>query len=322
MHDLIDLTSLQSEWTWPSWARTARIAGAYFHPTETAAEIDCRLARLADEGVTVVIADSPWGQQYAAWADDHASRQVQELMALVVSRAHAFGLKVVLYHTGLELLSDPQRDPGLEHPGWAQRSLTGQALLFNDVTRQEQHWLDESIWDFWVSPCLGTSESANYSRLLQSRVREIVSTGIDGLRVDQVYLQSSVGSHHDLWPSTDPCSVAAFRSATGHEVPQEPDWDHASFRQWVVWRHGQIRDLLLAQKDAARRINPHIVFVNENSCMDTGRATYVANDPAAYVADPDITTGHEIAPIADRMDYGQTGMKQAKLDPDLRVRTS
>ena len=34
-------------WTWPDWARVARIAGAYFDPADTDAAIDAQLAGLA-----------------------------------------------------------------------------------------------------------------------------------------------------------------------------------------------------------------------------------------------------------------------------------
>jgi len=51
----------QSAWVWPRWACTARIAGAYFHPTEDNAAIDARLDALLAQHVSVVLADSPWG---------------------------------------------------------------------------------------------------------------------------------------------------------------------------------------------------------------------------------------------------------------------
>ena len=52
----------------------------------------------------------------------------------------------------------------------------------------------------------------------------MASTGIDGLWVDTVYLQHSIGEHEDLWPSTDACSATAFQSATGLSVPTQEDW--------------------------------------------------------------------------------------------------
>ncbi|MCB0085616.1 MAG: hypothetical protein KDE47_31960, partial [Caldilineaceae bacterium] len=125
----------------------------------------------------------------------------------------------------------------------------------------------------------------------------MVATGIDGLWVDQVYLQSSIGPHDDLWPSSDPCSAAAFKSATGLNLPVTEDWDNPIFQRWILWRHTQIADFLLAEKAAARLVNPDLVFFNENASVDAGRATYVANDPTIYLPHPDMSTGHEIETI-------------------------
>ena len=108
--------------------------------------------------------------------------------------------------------------------------------------------------------------------------------------MDEVYLQSSVGCHHELWPSCDACSADAFQSDTGLPMPTVADWDDPVFRRWVVWRHSQISDFLLAEKEVARAVKPDIVFFNENSGLDTGRSTYVANDPTSYQFYPDMRT--------------------------------
>jgi hypothetical protein len=314
------LSIQQPEWAWPDWARTARIAGAYFDPADSDAELEVHLDVLLAQHVSVVLADSPWGQQYAVWVDNDKFRAVQAVIARMVRKAHARGLRVVMYQTGLELLSSGGRNPGLEHPDWAQRSLDGRSVLYDDVTTEQQHWLKRGTWDFWLSPCDG-GVPGSFRELSLSRVREMVATGIDGLWVDEVYLQSSVGSHHDLWPSTDPCSTDAFLSATGLRIPATRNWDDPVFRRWVVWRHSQISDFLWAEKEVARAVNPSIVFFNENSDVDSGRSTYVANDPAIYLAYPDMSTGHEVETIDDRMDEGQTGMKNATLDQWLSFRT-
>ena len=47
--------------TWPQWARTARIAGSAFHLEDSLEDIDDALDRLAAQHVSVVLGDSPWG---------------------------------------------------------------------------------------------------------------------------------------------------------------------------------------------------------------------------------------------------------------------
>jgi len=55
---------------WPDWARQARIAGAFFEPSDSDEDIEGALDDLASQGVSVVLADSPWGSSYAASVDD------------------------------------------------------------------------------------------------------------------------------------------------------------------------------------------------------------------------------------------------------------
>jgi len=241
--------ALPGSFTWPDWARTARIAGAYFDPADSDADIDTRLDALAAQHVSVVVADSPWGQSYSAWVDDSEFVAVKAVVARMVQKAHARGLKVVMYQTGLELVSNPERNPGLEHPDWPQHSLDGQPALFNDIDSTQAHWLETGEWDMWISPC------TNFRELAIARVSDMVATGIDGLWVDQTYLPSDVGSHESLWPSSDPCSATAFQAATGLSAPSAEDWDNPVWRHWVLWRHAQMADWLLALKEAARTIN-------------------------------------------------------------------
>jgi hypothetical protein len=307
--------ALPGSFTWPDWARTARIAGAYFDPTDSDADIDTRLDALAAQHVSVVVADSPWGQSYSAWVDDSEFVAVKAVIAKMVQKAHARGLKVVMYQAGLELVSDPDRNPGTEHPDWPQLSLDGQPVLFNDIDSSQEHWLNNGEWDMWISPC------THFRELAIARARDMVATGMDGLWVDQSYLPSDVGNHEGLWPSTDSCSAAAFQAATGLSVPSAEDWDNPVWRHWVVWRHAQMTDWLVALKEATRAINPQLVFLEENASADTSRATQNANDPAEYLAYADMSTGHEVETIGDRMDEGETGMKDATLDQWLSFRS-
>jgi len=307
--------ALSGSFTWPDWAYTARIAGAFFEPQDTEEEIDNQLDALAAQNVSVVLADSPWGWSYSAWVDDAEFSAVKQQVTSVVRKAHARGLRVVMYLTGLELISTANRNPLLEHPDWAQLTLDGKPILFNDISSGQEHWLQESDWDLWLSPC------STYLPFTQARVRDVVSAGMDGLWIDTVYLEHSIGNHDDLWPSTDACSADAFKRATGLSVPESEDWDDPTWRRWIVWRHTQMTGFLLALKEAAREVNPEIVFYEENWNADTSGGMYYANDPAEYLAYPDISTGHEISSIADRVDQGETGMQDATLDEWLAFRT-
>ena len=120
--------------TWPHWSHTARIAGSAFHLEDTEEDIDAALDDLAEQQVSVVLADSPWGWSYTAWMDDTEFYAVRDMMETVVKKAHARGLRVVMYQTGLELTSQPGPKPDVENPDWLQRALDGETVFFNDIT--------------------------------------------------------------------------------------------------------------------------------------------------------------------------------------------
>jgi hypothetical protein len=80
-------------------------------------------------------------------------------------------------------------------------------------------------------------------------------------------------------------------------------------------------EYLLTVKQAAREANPGLVFFEENWNADGSGTTQYANDPAAYLAHPDMSTGHEVSTIGDRVDEGETGMQDATLDQWLAFTT-
>lgn len=104
-------------------------------------------------------------------------------------------------------------------------------------------------------------------------------------------------------------------------MPVAEDWDDPDWKRWIVWRHSQMVDYLQALKVAAREVNPNIVFFEENWNVDSSGATQYANDPAAYLRFPDLSSGHEVSTVGDRVDAGETGMMDATLDQWLAYRT-
>ncbi len=302
--------------SFPLWAYRARIVGAFFEPDESEQDIEKKLEKLKEQKVSVIIADCPLGWSYTAWNDDEEYQENLELIRRVVSKAHDLGLMVVWYLTGLELISsDEDRDPAKEHPDWLQISLEGKPISFSDISAEQEHWLEEGNIDVWVSP------SSPYLDFYIERVKGIAETGVDGLWIDTVYLEDSIGEHGDLWPSTDRFGVQRFREETGSDIPEEEDWDDPNWRIWIIWRHKQIGDFLISVKEAAKQVDPDIVFFGENWNIDHNGSTRYANDPTYYTTIPDISTGHEICTIADRVDLGEKGMSEASLEEWLAFAT-
>lgn len=296
---------------YPQWARRARIAGAYFEPGEEGT-YEARLDALAAQHVSVVLADCPLGSFYSAWADDAEFAANRDLIRRVTEGAHRRGMKVVLYLTSLEQIAEEGatagRNPASAHPDWVQVSLEGDPLAFSDISSEQEHWLEEGEIDVWMAPRSG------YRDFYLSRVREVMTSGVDGLWIDVTYLPESIGGHEGLWPSHDPFSAEAFQAAYGLELPPAEDWDDEAWRKWIVWRHEDLRHFLLAVKDEMKAVNPKAVFFEENWSADGSGATTYGNDPTIYAPLSDVATGHEIGTIGDRMDRGETGMEQASLE--------
>jgi len=291
----------------PSWTYQARIAGLEFWPDEGDSEIREKIDDIVNQGVNVIVADCPLGWSYEAWNDDDQFQANLDLISRVVANAHEKGLKVVWYLTGLEVTSESERSPYEEHPEWVQISIDGEPVVFNDISSEEEHWLEIGTIDVWLSP------DSPYRDFFLNRTKEIVRVGVDGLWVDTVYLQHSIGKHEDLWPSFDSHSRMKFKRSCGLDLPTKEDWDSDVWKKWIVWRHEDLKDFLVAVKDAAKSVNPNVVFFKENWSVDTGGATQYANDPISYFAIPDISTGHEVSTIGDRVDLGETGMGDATL---------
>lgn len=301
-----NLLSSSPQFHWPDWAYEARLAGASFEPEMTDAQIDAKLQQLADEGVSVVVADAPTGWSYTAWTDDAEFNQVLALMRdRVFPRAHAKDLRVVWYLTGLELICEgcvqTGRDPAGEHPDWLQVDRFGNPLQFSGV--QGVFWLNPDDIDIWLSP------ESPYRDFYIDRIRDIAAAGADGLWVDVVYLLHSIGQFDDLWPSYDPYSQAAFQTAYGHNTIPTKNWNDLAWRHFVRWRIESIARFVEDVAAAAQAVNPNLLFFTENWNMDSNFVTQYAQDPLVFIGEPGVATAHELEPV----DQDNTGMRWATL---------
>ncbi len=305
-HRQVQRTPTPTAFAFPDWAREARLVGASFDPEMTDAEIEAKLQQLADQGVSVVVADAPTGWSYTAWVDDAEFNQVLTLMRdRVFPRAHAKGLRVVWYLTGLELICEgcvqTGRDPAVEHPQWVQIDRFGNPVRFSNV--QGVFWLNPDDIDVWLSP------ESPYRDFYIARIRDIAAAGADGLWMDVAYLLNSIGPYDDLWPSYDPYSRAAFQAAYGHSAIPAKNWSDLAWRHFVRWRIESITRFVEDVAAAARAVNPNLLFFTENWGMDSNYVTQYAQDPLEFLANPYVATAHELEPV----DQDDTGMANATL---------
>lgn len=292
---------------WPEWAHRARLAGASFELEMSHAEIETKLRKLADEGVSVVVADAPTGWSYTAWTHDEELNEVLSMMRdEVIPQAHTMGLKVVWYLTSLELICSECAatgfDPGTEHPEWLQIDRFGRALEFSGV--QGVFWLEENDYDLWLSP------ESPYADFYLGQIRKIATAGADGLWMDVAYLLNGLGQFDDLWPSTDPYSQAAFEAASGETGIPAKNWEDLSWRHWIRWRMQSIANFVDSVAEAAHSVDPEILFFTENWCMDSNFVTQYSQDPLDFSASSGVATAHELEPI----DQDDRGMQDASLE--------
>jgi len=292
--------------TWPDWAHRARMAGASFELEMTAAEIEAKLRRLEEEGVSVVIADAPTGWSYTAWTRDDEFNEVLSMMRdRVIPKAHAHNLHLVWYLTSLELICSECAatgfDPGQEHPEWLQIDRNGQPVEFSGV--EGVFWLERDDYDLWLSP------ESPYGDFYRGRIREIATSGADGLWMDVAYLLNGLGQFEDLWPSTDADSRTAFERTYGESIP-EKNWESLQWRHWIRWREESIAQFVRSVAGAAHSVDPGMLFFTENWCMDSNFVAQYAQDPLDFSADSGVATAHELEPV----DQDDRGMQDAGLE--------
>lgn len=292
----------------PQWSKEARVAGVYFDPDDTTYDLTSKIVAAKNQNVSAIVADCPLGSEYTALNDTASFSANLNLMKRVNAYAHAKGLKVIWYLTSLELSSeDPARNPAKEHPDWPQLSITGQTIAFSDISSGQEFWLDKGTVDVWLSP------DSPYKTFFLNRVKAMAATAPDGFWLDTAYLQYAIGSHDDLWPSFDPYSTASYKNKWGSDPPRLENWDDPNWLQWIAWRHEQIKKFVVDVKKAAKSVKLSLIFFEENWDCDTSGSTNYANDPTSYFNVPDLSTGHEIGTINDRIDLGGTGMAKATL---------
>jgi len=300
-------TPAATGFAWPSWARTARLAGAAFEPEMSDAVIEAKLDAAVRDGVSVLLADAPTGWSYTAWTRDDELRQTLTLVRdRVAPRAHARGLRVVWYLTSLELVCGEcvasGIDPSAEHPDWLQVDRQGRPAQFAAV--EGVFWLEPDDLDAWLAP------ESPYRAFYLERIRELAGAGVDGLWIDVAYYLNAIGQFEDLWPSTDPSTVAAFAAQTGHKAVPEKGWSDPVWRQWIRWRERSIAAFIREVAAAAHAADPGLLVFTENWGMDSNFVTQYAQDPLDLLDDRGVATAHELEPV----DQDDRGMLDATLE--------
>jgi hypothetical protein len=176
--------------------------------------------------------------------------------------AHRAGNKAFVYIAGTECITahaaQSAHSLAKDHPDWLQRKITGEPAIFSGG---DAFWIREGDEDVWVSPL-----APEWRKTYMQRVRQIASTGIDGIYVDIPYWMTHFTGWEDTWASFDDYTVAAFRAETGLDAKHDlklGDFSDANFRRWVEFRIRTLTEFMRDIRDAARSVRPEIKVIPE-----------------------------------------------------------
>jgi hypothetical protein len=237
------------------WTNYVRI-GAYGLRGGDAADI---VRRAQESNVFGIEVDNDIPGRYESFLDPEA-----KLKAIrdVAEAAHKAGNHAFVYIAGTECITahgdKVPHTMAKDHPDWLQRKITGEPAIFGGGTA---FWIREGDEDVWVSPY-----APEWRKTYMERVRQIASTGIDGIYVDIPYWMTHFEGWENTWASFDDYTVAAFKRQTGLDAKHDlklGDFSDPNFRKWVEFRIQTFTDFLAEIDRTAKGVNPEIKTIPE-----------------------------------------------------------
>lgn len=129
-------------------------------------------------------------------------------------------------------------DAARAHPEWLDHGIDG---------RPVEHESMPGLW--WTDPM-----STSHEELTTEIAREIVRE----YDVDAVFANRWEGRRR---VSYNPATAAAFRAASGQELPDESDPHDPAWPAYTAWRRRRLSELVVHWDDAVREIRPHVRFI-------------------------------------------------------------
>src|SRR5438477_3516795 len=224
----------------------------------------------------------------------------------VAEEAHAAGNHAFVYIAGTECITaNADRSPhtmAKDHPDWLQRKITGEPALFGGGTA---FWIQKGDEDVWISPF-----ATEWRKIYMQRVRQIASTGIDGIYVDIPYWMTHFEGWENTWASFDDYTVEAFRKQTGLNAKKDlkiGDFTDPNFRKWVDFRIQTFTDFMREIANNAKSVNPQIKIIPE---------IYPGIEEAAARVGADVYSLYPVVDVvAHEYEYGEGNHMAASRNP-------
>src|SRR5262250_856197 len=180
----------------------------------------------------------------------------------LAEKAHRANNKAFVYIAGTECIT-ANADKAAhslmkDHPEWIQRKITGEPAVF---TSGAAFWIRPGDEDVWISPYANP-----WRKTYMERVRQIASTGIDGIYVDIPYWMTHFDGWEKTWASFDDFTVAAFKEKSGLDARRDVklgDFSDVNFRKWVEFRISTFTEFMREIRENARGVNPAIMVIPE-----------------------------------------------------------
>ncbi len=237
------------------WTHYVRI-GAYGLKGGDAAEI---VRRAQESNVAGIEVDNDIPGRYESFL--HPEEKLKAIRD-VAEAAHKVGNHAFVYIAGTECITahgdKVSHTMAKDHPDWLQRKITGEPAVFGGGTA---FWIRAGDEDVWVSPY-----ATEWRKIYMERVRQIASTGIDGIYIDIPYWMTHFEGWENTWASFDDYTVAAFKQQTGLDAKHDVkigDFSDPGFQKWVEFRIQTFTDFLAEIDRTAKSVNPLIKTIPE-----------------------------------------------------------
>lgn len=243
-----------------------------------------RLVRSANRsGVYGIEVDNDVTGRYDSFLDPTA--KIFELKEAVAA-AHRAHQPVFSYVAGTECITanaDKTAHSVLkEHSDWVQQDKSGRKAVFK---AGDAFWISKGDEDAWISP-FAPAWRKQYMR----RIRQVASTGLDGIYVDIPYWMTHFDGWENTWASFDKYTLAAFYNETGLNALTQVElgnYRDAGFRKWIRFRIRAITEFVAEIDRNVKSINPRCLTIPE---------IYPGFDQSATIVGADV---YELSPVSD-----------------------
>jgi hypothetical protein len=270
-----------------NWTHTVRIGGHGL----SLDRVDTIVRGAAETNVFGIETDNDIPGRYESFLNPNEKLKAIRAMA---EKAHAAGNRAFVYVAALECITaNAAGQPHSffkDHPDWVQRNRKGEPAMFGGGVA---FWVKKGDEDVWISPY-----PPEWRKRYMELIRQIASTGIDGIWIDIPYWMTHFEGWEDTWASFDDYTVAAFKARTGLDARKDfrlGDFKDPGFRRWVDFRIASLTAFVKEIDENIKAVNPQCMTIPE---------IYPGIEEPATIVGADV---YELYPVVDAIGHEYDG---------------